>query len=365
MVADRDRFYMGQALRLAERGRATTAPNPMVGALVVDPEGVIVGRGAHAVAGGPHAEMLALQDAGTRVRGATLYCTLEPCCHTGRTGPCAPVVAASGVSRVVTASEDPNPQVAGRGHAWLRDRGIAVTSGVQEAAARRLNEAFFTAMRLRRPFVTMKVAISLDGYISASSSAPTRLTGAAADRLIHRDRAEVDAIAIGSGTVLADNPRLTPRIVFRQRPLTRIVFDRRLRTPPSARLFSTLSTGPVIIVTAPIATSERMRAAGGLRAAGATIDEGGADLSLRSTLERLTAGGIQSLMVEGGTHLHRAFWDAGAVDRVQIYVAPCELGPAGWPWMAEPVIAAERIAQRWARPVGDDVLIEAYVHGAH
>jgi diaminohydroxyphosphoribosylaminopyrimidine deaminase / 5-amino-6-(5-phosphoribosylamino)uracil reductase len=365
VVADRDRFYMGKALRLAERGRATTAPNPMVGALVVDREGVIVGRGAHAVAGGPHAEILALHDAGARIRGATLYCTLEPCSHTGRTGPCAPVVAASGVSRVVTATEDPNPRVAGRGHACLRDRGIAVTSGVQEAAARRLNEAFFTAMRLRRPFVTMKVATSLDGFISASPSTPIRLTGPAADRLVHRDRAEVDALAIGSGTLLADDPRLTPRLVFRQRPLTRIVFDRRLRTPPSARLFSTLATGPVIIVTAPIATSERLRAADELRAAGATIDEACDDDSLASTLERLTAGGIQSLIVEGGTRLHRAFWDAGLVDRVQIYVAPREVGSGGWPWLAEPVIAADRIAQRWARPVGDDVLIEAYVHGAH
>ena len=356
---------MGQALRLAERGRPTTSPNPMVGALVVDRDGVIVGRGAHAVPGGPHAEILALADAGSRASGATLYCTLEPCSHTGRTGPCAPVVVASGVTRVVTATEDPNPLVAGRGHAILRAGGLQVDCGVLAAAARRLNQAFFTAMQQHRPFVTMKVAVSLDGCIGASVSPPIRLTGPAADRQVHRDRAEADAIAIGSGTVLADDPLLTPRVAYRQRPLARIVFDRRLRTPATARLFSTLDTGPVIIVTAPLKTTERSGTASALRSAGATIVETPDDEPLASTLGRLANQGLQSLILEGGARLHRSFWDAGLVDRVQMYVAPREIGPDGRPWIEGPVVGAARIIDRRARPVGDDVLIEAYVHGAH
>ena len=365
MVADRDAFYMGKALRLAERGRATTAPNPMVGALVVDRDGVIVGRGAHAVAGGPHAEVLALSDAGLRARGATLYCTLEPCSHTGRTGPCAPVVAASGVTRVVTATEDPNPLVAGRGHDILRARGIDVVCGVHAASARQLNRSFFTVMERHRPFVTMKVAISLDGFIAGSGAAPVRLTGPQADRRVHRDRAEVDAIAIGSGTLLADDPQLTPRVAYRHRPLSRILFDRRLRTAAASRLFSTLDAGPVIIVTAPLITEARKRAAGVLQSAGATIEETPVDESLVSTVSRLTARGIQSLIVEGGARLHRAFWDAGLVDRVQMYVASRAIGSDGTPWIGEPIVTAPRIVERRAAPVGDDVMIEAYVHGTH
>ena len=356
---------MGKALRLAERGRATTAPNPMVGALVVDRDGVIVGRGAHVAAGGPHAEVLALAEAGQLAQGATLYCTLEPCSHTGRTGPCAPVVAASGVTRVVTATEDPNPRVAGRGHELLRARGIEVVCGVRAASARRLNRPFFSAMERHRPFVTMKVAISLDGFIAGSRSAPVRLTGREADRLVHRDRAEIDAIAIGSGTLLADDPRLTARIAFRQRPLTRIIFDRRLRTPVSARLFSTLDAGPVIIVTGPLTTQDRGHAADLLRSAGATVEETAAGESLVPAIGRLADRGIQSLTVEGGAGLHRAFWDAGLVDRVQMYVASRAIGSDGTPWIGEPIVTAPRIVERRAAPVGDDVMIEAYVHGAH
>ena len=365
MVADRDSFFMSKALRLAERGRATTSPNPMVGALVVDRDGVIVGRGAHARPGGPHAEILALAEAGGRAEGATLYCTLEPCSHTGRTGPCAPAVVASGVRRVVTATEDPNPLVAGRGHAILRVAGLEVACGVHAAAARRLNEAFFTAMQRRRPFVTMKVAVSLDGRIGATMPPRIRLTGSAADRQVHRDRAEADAIAIGSGTLLADDPLLTPRVAFRQRPLARVIFDRRLRTPASARLFSTLDAGPVIIVTAPLSTADRKGTAGALQSAGATIDETPEGEPLAATVGRLAGRGVQSLIVEGGTRLHQSFWDAGLVDRVQMYVAPREIGPAGLPWIEAPVFTAPRIAERRAIPLGDDVLIEAYVHGTH
>jgi diaminohydroxyphosphoribosylaminopyrimidine deaminase/5-amino-6-(5-phosphoribosylamino)uracil reductase len=346
---------MRKALRLAERGRPTTSPNPMVGALVVDHDGVIVGRGAHEVPGGPHAEILALAGAAAQARGATLYCTLEPCSHTGRTGPCAPVVAASGVSRVVTASDDPNPLVAGRGHALLRASGIDVRTGVLEADARRLNAPFFTAMCDKRPFVTMKVAISQDGFIAASGARPVHLTGADADRLVHRERAEVDAIAVGSGTLLSDDPLLTARGAYRSRPLIRVVFDRRLRTTVSARLFSTLDKGPVIIVTGPLSSEDRAERASALLAAGATLLEVAPNELLQATLRRLLASGIQSMVVEGGTGLHRLFWDAGVVDRVQMYVTPRVLGPDGWPWIEAPVLGSGRIVAHLARPVGEDV----------
>jgi diaminohydroxyphosphoribosylaminopyrimidine deaminase/5-amino-6-(5-phosphoribosylamino)uracil reductase len=357
-----DAFFMRQALQLAERGRGRTSPNPMVGALVVDREGIIVGRGAHAYAGGPHAEVQALQHAGPRARGATLYCTLEPCTHVGRTGPCAPLVAGAGIERIVVATEDPHP-VAGGGLLYLRERGVQVIAGVLGAEAVRLNEGFFTRVREGRPFVTMKVALSLDGKVSAGAGVRTALTGTAANRLVHRERAEVDAIAVGSGTVLADDPLLTARVAYRERALTRVIYDRGLRTPPSARLFSTLALGPVIIISTPQAVETMPERAGALEAAGATIEvaAGSLEVSLRAFGEQ----GISSLIVEGGPSLHQAFWDADLVDRVQIFVAPCAIGKAGVPWLSEPVMSSPRLAARRAQPVGDDVVLEGYVHRAH
>jgi len=362
VVDGRDAFFMRKALRLAERGRGRTSPNPMVGALVVDADGVIVGRGSHEFAGGPHAEVHALRDAGERAAGATLYCTLEPCCHQGRTRPCAPAVADAGIARVVVATQDPNPRVAGGGNALLRSRGIDVVTGVLAAEARRLNEAFFSLMERGRPFVTMKVALSLDGRIAAAPGDRTAITGGAANRHVHRQRAEIDAIAVGSGTVLADDPLLTCRVAFRARPLVRVVFDTRLRTPPGARLFSTLSAGPVIIVSTTDAVERRRREAEALTGAGASLFTADEPARLVSALRQLGRDGVNSLLVEGGAGLHAAFWDAGLVDRVQMYVAPRPLGAHGVPWLPAPVVTSPRVAERRAEPIGDDTLIEAYVH---
>lgn len=355
---------MRKALLVAERGRGRTSPNPMVGALVVDPEGVIVGRGAHEFAGGPHAEVHALRSAGPLARGATLYCTLEPCRHQGRTGPCAPLVADAGVSRVVVATDDPNP-TAGGGNALLRDRGVEVATGVLAAEARSLNEAFFSVTGRGRPYVTIKVAVSLDGRIAARTGARTSLTGAPANRLVHRDRAEVDAVAVGAGTILADDPLLTPRVAFRQRALTRVVYDTSLRVSPAARLFSTLDAGPVIIVTTSRSVDENGRAASQLRSAGADLLMIDTARDLRTSVEALARHGVISMIVEGGATLHRAFWAEGLVDRVQIYVADRVLGGDGVDWLADPVMTAPRVTARSARPVGRDVLLEGYVHGAH
>ena len=359
-----DTLYMSRALALAERGRGGTSPNPMVGAVVVDDEGVVVGRGAHECAGGPHAEVRALADAGERTRGATLYCTLEPCCHTGRTGPCAPVIVDAGIRRAVIAIEDPNPLVAGGGLAHLRRHGVDVTLGVCRDEAARLNREFFTRVTRRRPFVIMKAAVSLDGRIAAGPGVRTQLTGAAANRLIHRQRAEVDAIAVGSGTIVVDDPLLTARGAYCARPLVRVVFDRRLRTGAGARLLSTLDAGPVIIITTPSAAAAAPERVHALTQAGARVEPLAADAQIPTALERLAAEGVTSLVVEGGAALHEAFWTAGVVDSVNVYVTPRTLGSDGVAWVPFPVLASGAVTDVRAIPAGEDVRIEGYVHRA-
>ena len=361
MVAARDEFFMRQALQLAERGRGHTSPNPMVGAIVVDHNGVLVGRGAHEFAGGPHAEVHALTSAGASAAGGTLYCTLEPCSHFGRTPPCAPLVADAGIARVVVATEDPNPNVAGAGLRLLRERGLEVVSGVLAPEAERLNRPFFTVMRAHRPFVTMKVALSADRRVAAAPGQRTRLTSDAANRQIHRDRAETDALAIGSGTLLADDPDLTARGAYRTRPLTRVIFDGRLRTPPSSRILRTLGAGPVIIVGNSSVAEPNGPSTQALQHAGAVV-EFVPDGSLRGALEMLASRGVTAVIVEGGPALHRAFWDAGLVDRVQIYETPVVLGERGVPWLPFDVMASAGVTERTSRRFGADTLLEAYVH---
>jgi diaminohydroxyphosphoribosylaminopyrimidine deaminase / 5-amino-6-(5-phosphoribosylamino)uracil reductase len=355
---------MRKAIALAERGRGTTSPNPMVGALVVDRDGVIVGRGAHRVAGGPHAEVIALQDAGERARGATLYCTLEPCSHTGRTGPCAPLVASAGISRAVIAIEDPNPLVQGRGLEHLRQRGVEVVVGVERRRAEGQNAAFLTAMRLGRPYVIVKAALSVDGRIAAAAGSRTHLTGAAANRRVHRQRAEVDAIGIGSGTLLVDDPLLTARGAYRARPLTRVVFDRRLRTPPSARLLSTLAAGPVIIVTSEGACCDAPARAEALTGVGARVLALTAD-DFPTALAALYRAGLTSLVLEGGAALHRAALDAGVVDSLHVYISPSPIGPLGVGWIGEGRLAWEALTDRRALWLGADILVEGRVEHVH
>lgn len=355
---------MRKALALAERGRGRTSPNPMVGALVVADDGVIVGRGAHLMAGGPHAEIVALADAGTRARGATLYCTLEPCSHTGRTGPCAPVVVQAGIRRAVIAIEDPNPLVHGAGLAHLRAHGVAVVVGVEAAAAARQNAVFLTNIRHQRPYVILKAALSVDGKLAAAPGTRTWLTGPAANRRVHRQRAEVDAIAVGSGTLLADDPLLTPRGAYRGRPLVRVVFDRRLRTPRSARVLSTLAAGPVIIVTSERACGADPDRARGLVDAGARLLPLPSD-DLGAALRTLQGQGVSSLVLEGGGTLHRAALAADTVDAVHIYITPTALGPGGLTWLGEGRIGWDGLHERRAQWLGDDILVEGHVHGHH
>ena len=355
-----DADYMARALFHAARGRGRTSPNPLVGAVVVSRDGVVVGLGSHAEAGGPHAEVCALDVAGEHARGATLYCTLEPCNHTGRTGPCVPRIVDAGISRVVAAMEDPNPIVRGRGFAALSANGITVDVGVEARRAALLNQPFSVRMREGRPFVMLKAALSADGMLAKRIGERTELTSAPANRHAHRFRAEVDAIAVGVGTVLVDDPMLTPRGVFRASPLTRVIFDRQLRTPAGARMLSTGSTGPVIILTTAsgVARDDARRS---LERPGVEILH--TDGSMHGALDALGARGLSSLLIEGGAGLHAAAWDAGVVDYVRLYVTPHTFGADGVRFLpGRPVVPAEW-QERRVTPLGPDVLIEGYVHG--
>lgn len=341
---------MARAAFLAERGRGRTHPNPIVGAVVVSPDGVIVGQGAHLRAGEPHAEIHALDMAGQAAQGATLYCTLEPCCHVGRTGPCVERIVASGIRRVVTAIEDPNPFVAGKGHAWLREHGVEVVTGVGADAARAQNAPFLIWITEGRPWTMFKTVVSEDGRVGAPRQ---RLSGPAADRFLHRQRAWIDALAVGAGTVLADDPQLTPRGAWRERPLTRVVIDWSGRVPASARVYSTLSAGPVIMVCLETVADTHLRA---LTSQGVRVERfSGRDLAPVS--RRLGELGIHSLVVEGGPGLQDAWAASAPVDAVQWLdtAVPAAGGP--------PVAAALR---RWreagvpvtTRVLGVDSLVE-------
>ena len=329
-LAARDEAFMRRALALAARGLGETNPNPAVGCVVVR-DGRVVGEGFHARAGAPHAEVVALRQAGRRARGATLYVTLEPCAHHGRTPPCAPLVRDAGVARVVAAIRDPFPQVRGRGLALLRAAGVEVSVGALAAEAERLNEPFLTAARLGRPFVLLKAATTLDGRIATASGHSKWITSASQRRQARWLRRLYDAVVVGIGTALADDPLLLPAPRTR-RPFTRVVLDSRLRLPPASRLVRTASVRtPVVVVTT--AAAARSPEAGALAACGvdvlAVAAGGDGRVRLDETAAALRAGGLTSLMVEGGSEVLGAFLRERLVDEVALFRAPLLLGGRG------------------------------------
>jgi diaminohydroxyphosphoribosylaminopyrimidine deaminase/5-amino-6-(5-phosphoribosylamino)uracil reductase len=362
-TADIDARWMDRALECARRGLGRTTPNPLVGACVVSDAGVLVGQGSHERAGEPHAEVHALNEAGESAHGATLYCTLEPCAHTGRTGPCTRRIIDARIRRVVAAMEDPSPHVNGKGLLQLREHGIAVTVGVGREAAVRLNQPFLTSVRDGRPFVILKAAASIDGRISAAPGARTAITSAAAIRRAQYDRAWVDAVGVGSETILVDDPLLTVREFFRERPLTRVIFDRRLRTPPTARIFSTLARGPVAVLTTAEAVGAGAARAAALTAAGATLIAAALP-GLRAALQELSSRDVQSIVIEGGSALHAALWAARLADYVQLYVAPVVLGDGGVP-LDSRAFSTFALFDRRVEALGPDVVIEGYVQRPH
>lgn len=323
---------MQLALQLASMANGQTAPNPLVGAIVVK-DGYIVGQGTHLRAGEPHAEVHALRMAGEQARGATMYVTLEPCSHYGRTPPCADAVVAAGVARVVVANTDPDIRVAGRGFARLREHGIAVVTGVLADIGERVNETYFHVKRTGRPFVIWKCAATLDGYIATLTGDSYYVTSLAARDDVQQLRAACDAIAVGIGTALADDPRLTVRATATDtqpsgRQPTRIVFDSDLRLPPSARMLS--EPGVTIVFTAEdqfVTCAQRKEK---LEAAGATVVSVPRDehrrVALPIAFAHLVEQGIHSVFLEGGARLASACITARLVDKVVYYMAPKLLG---------------------------------------
>jgi len=316
---------MQRALSLARRGWGRTAPNPMVGAVVVR-GGRVVGEGAHRRFGGDHAEVEALRKAGKRADGASLYVTLEPCSHWGKTPPCTDAIIGAGIREVVCATRDPNPRAKG-GAAVLRRAGIRVRFGLERAEAEELNAAFFFAMRggraARRPFVTLKLAVSADGSVARrrnGSGVRTAITGAPANREVHRMRAQHDAVAVGIGTALADSPRLTVRLVRKPRiPPVRIVFDRTARIPLRSPLVRGARKAPTVVMAQTPSPDRELE-----------LFNAGVELvrarSLSAGLQALARQGVTSLLVEGGPTLAAAFLRARAVDRIVIFRSPRRLG---------------------------------------
>lgn len=322
---------------LAERGRYSTSPNPRVGAVLSDGEGRIVGEGFHDRAGGAHAEIEALRAAGETARGATLFVNLEPCAAHGRTPPCTEALIAAGVRRVVCSIEDPDPRTAGRGVRKLREQGVDVDVGARAEAAARLNEFFLVSEREGRPFVHLKWAASLDGRIAASGGASKWITGEAARADALRLREEHDAVLVGAGTVLADDPLLTRRLGLARSilPHRRIVLDGRLRVPPRARVFDRCEGSEVWLVTAATrdTAGESRRVAPFLERGVEVValPEGPSGIDLAALLSRLHRLEVRSLLVEGGGKTAWSFLSAGLVDRVTAYLAPLLLGGGGSP----------------------------------
>lgn len=351
-----DAWAMQRALELAERGRCTVSPNPLVGCVIVA-GGRVVGEGWHEAAGRPHAEIVALDAAGPAARDATVYVTLEPCTHSGRTPPCVDALLAAGVSRVVVACDDPNPVATGGADA-LRAAGVVVHSGLLRAQAARQNEVFFHGVRARRPFVCLKSAVSLDGRVAAADGSSQWLTGREARRRAHELRAEVDAVLVGSGTVLADDPQLTVRLDgwWGPQPL-RVVLDGRARSPAGARTFDDQASS--LLMVAPGAPVDAHREA---KIDTVEVPTGPDErLDVDAVLEVLWRRGVRSVLVEGGPTVTTSFVARDAYERLVVHVAPLFLGAKGRPAVfdgPDTLSAASRLALERVERVGDDAVLQ-------
>lgn len=355
---------MRAALSLARRGLGNTAPNPPVGCVVVQ-DGRVVGRAVTAPSGRPHAETAALTMAGERTTGATVYVTLEPCCHWGRTPPCTDALISAGVARVVVATRDPDPRVNGAGISRLRESGIMVDEGLLAAEAQEIIAGFSARVRLGRPLVTLKLASTLDGRIATHGGESRWITGEPARRFAHALRGRHDAVMVGVGTVMADDPDLTCRIPgFRPSPVVRVVADSRLRTRLTARLIATAHQAPTWMLARKGVDSIRHAA---FKDAGVTVleiagSEMGVDLG--HALAALGDAGITRLLVEGGAQIAAALLRANLVDRVAWFHAPAVMGADGWPsaqaFGVEGLGAMPRFVRSSATPVGEDMLTELH-----
>lgn len=357
-----DERHMLRAIELAELGRGRTGPNPLVGAVVVA-GGRVLGEGYHEVLGGPHAEVNALEQAGAGARGASLYVTLEPCTHYGRTPPCADRVVESGIARLVVAMRDPNPDVDGGGERFLAGRGVEVTDGPYGEIASRQNEVYIKRITTGLPFVTLKMAMSIDGKTATSSGDSRWISSDESRGDVHEMRAASDAVMVGVGTVLSDDPRLTARIGRSGRSPLRVVVDSHARTPPESLVTDT-SEAPTIVAVSKSAPAGRV---GPLEEKGVRVVEAGGNgrVDLRRLLEELSDREVASVLVEGGSDLACGLWERELVDKLVFYIAPKIIGGRGAPG---PIggTGAERIEDAWPLSIdavfksGIDMKVVAY-----
>ncbi|MTV47642.1 bifunctional diaminohydroxyphosphoribosylaminopyrimidine deaminase/5-amino-6-(5-phosphoribosylamino)uracil reductase RibD [Heliobacillus mobilis] len=360
-----EKQYMARALELASLARGRTSPNPVVGCVIVK-DGQVVGEGYHEKAGTPHAEVHALRQAGDKAQGATLYVTLEPCSHYGRTPPCVEAVIAAGIGRVVAAVPDPNPKVAGRGFRRLQEAGIPVDVGILAEEAAAINQPFFTWVTRGRPWVLLKWAMTLDGKIATATGDSRWISGPDSRRVVHQWRNIYDAVLVGIGTLLADDPELSVRLPESKegtyRNPVRIIVDSQARTPLTAKILS--SEAPTIIATSERAPSERIEA---LEKAGAVVlpcpTNAQGKVDLPALLKKLADRGFTSLLVEGGAQIHGSFLAQDLVDQVAVFVAPKVVGGDGAPspvgGTGVSLMKDARVLQHSTfRPLGDDWLLQ-------
>jgi diaminohydroxyphosphoribosylaminopyrimidine deaminase / 5-amino-6-(5-phosphoribosylamino)uracil reductase len=366
-TTDQDRLHLRRALELAEGGRGRVSPNPLVGAVIVS-DGEVIGEGFHAALGDLHAERAALEDCrrkGEDPVGATMYVTLEPCAHRGRQPPCAEAIVEAGIARVVIGCDDPSEKASGRGPGILRDEGIEVefADGAEAAEARLLIQPFRKLARTGHPLVTLKSALTLDGRTATAAGESKWISSAASRILVHRWRSEADAVAVGIGTALADDPLLTAREGAAPHQPVRIVFDSHARLSTDSRLVRTIEEAPLVVVSSDEAPGDRRAA---LREAGADVLSypGDGQVRIASALDELGRRRLSSLLLEGGAGLAGSFLDAGEVDELRLFIAPIVLGGSGSRPLAggrgaDSLAEAQRALAVESEPSGDDLLIRA------
>jgi len=357
--------FMRRALELAARGR--TSPNPMVGAVIVK-AGEIVGEGYHHKAGTPHAEIHAINSAGEKAKSAQLYVTLEPCCHRGRTPPCTKAIIQAGISSVVMAMYDPNPLVSGKGKAELEVNGITVQSGLLEQEARKLNEFYIKHITTGLPFVILKSAMSLDGKIATYTGKSKWITSETSRRKVHEIRDTVDAILVGIGTVINDNPSLTTRLMDRKgKDAVRIIVDSDARIPLPSKVLNLDSTAPTLIAVTPKALEDKISQ---LKSAGAEVivipERNDGRVNLKALMEGLGKREITSVMIEGGSEINASALKEGIVDKVMIFIAPKFIGGRTAPGLLggqgiEHLSSAIGLRDIQVSKLGEDILVEGYI----
>lgn len=359
--------FMWEAIKLAEKGRGTTSPNPMVGAVLVK-DNQVVGSGFHKRAGGPHAEVVALKQAGREAQGSDLYVTLEPCCVHGRTPPCTEAIWQSGVKRVFVGMIDPNPRVAGRGVKWLKEKGLAVETGFYQKELTQLNQAYLKFITQGLPFITLKGALSLDGKIATRTGDSFCITSEKARRRAMELRFEADAVLVGIETVLFDDPRLTIRLnskEAKEKRFYRIVLDSQARLPLHSKLVKTAKDGPILLVTTERASEAKLAQLSGRDVEVAKLPSANGRVDLVSLVEYLGERNITHLLVEGGGQVNAAFFEAGLYDRVVLFLAPLLLGGESAPsWLRGEGVSslkeAVRLKVTQSTYLGDDLMLVGY-----